>query len=422
MENLENLRTMENTFAITEENRELVDGVILLVAENETDVSVFRRSFTQLGIICNEYVVITRIGQRSINGYFAKKGTKKQHKFVPEMDEDLLETKVGSAGLVHGKDFFSNASDYITFVEAQLVPLAKKYDEQVVDGGDGLLDFLGGTNIEDDLLSGSDQDKDDARQEELGNNPEAGQLKDDGLGTPQEPEGGPNKRPSKKPRVPKITPVVLAPEEKTFCLFHQVHLIPRVVLAYPSHYQFTEKDLQGLQSPCNGTALFGIVTQNHPLFALPIVCENHSKRRFYHIYGRVRCPDVYSETKLPNLAQLCIQGSGGRPQLVEGKVQTNTETVKRARHKKQEKYTELLQSCTLLLHQKDQNEHTIAQLQEQCVLKDAEVAHFSQQYNTLMLTAQALVQENESLRQHIVSKDEEVAALKAEIDLFRTHH
>ena len=39
-----------------------------------------------------------------------------------------------------------------------------------------------------------------------------------------------------------------------------------------------------------------------------------------------------------------------------------------------------------------------------------------------MLTAQALVQENESLRQHIVSKDEEVAALKAEIDLFRTHH
>ena len=56
------------------------------------------------------------------------------------------------------------------------------------------------------------------------------------------------------------------------------------------------------------------------------------------------------------------------------------------------------------------------------MLKDAEVAHFSQQYNTLMLTAQALVQENESLRQHIVSKDEEVAALKAEIDLFRTHH
>ena len=132
---------MENTFAITEENRELVDGVILLVAENETDESVFRRLFTQLGIICNEYIVITRIGQRSINGYFAKKGTKKQHKFVPEMDEDLLETKVGSAGLVHGKDFFSNASDYITFVEAQLVPLAKKYDEQVVDGGDGLLDF-----------------------------------------------------------------------------------------------------------------------------------------------------------------------------------------------------------------------------------------------------------------------------------------
>ena len=122
-----------------------------------------------------------------------------------------------------------------------------------------------------------------------------------------------------------------------------------MVLAYPSHYQFTEKDLQGLQSPCNGTALFGIVTQNHPLFALPIVCENHSKRRYYHIYGRVRCPDVYTETKLPNLAQLCIQGSGGRPQLVEGKIQTNTENVKRARLKKQDKYTDPT-FCSLVLN------------------------------------------------------------------------
>ena len=93
--------------------------------------------------------------------------------------------------------------------------------------------------------------------------------------------------------------------------------------------------------------------------------------------------------------------------MVEGKIQTNTENVKRARHKKQDKYTELLQSCTQLLHEKAQNKYTIAQLQEQCVLKDAEVAHYTQQYNTLLLTAQALVQENESLHQHIVSKDDE---------------
>ena len=62
------------------------------------------------------------------------------------MDGDLLEAKIGTSGLVHGMDFFSNASDYITFVEAKLVLLAKSYDEhQLVDGGDGLLDLLEGT-------------------------------------------------------------------------------------------------------------------------------------------------------------------------------------------------------------------------------------------------------------------------------------
>ena len=75
-----------------EHNKDLVDAIVELANSKVSDESLFRRLFSQLGVICNDYVVLTRPGQRSVNGYFAVKGVKKQHKFAPEMDESMLES------------------------------------------------------------------------------------------------------------------------------------------------------------------------------------------------------------------------------------------------------------------------------------------------------------------------------------------
>ena len=73
--------------------------------------------FSQLGVISSEFLVVTRAEQRSLNGYFALKGVKKQHKFPPELDESSLEKKLAEANLVHGVDFFALVADYVSYVQ-----------------------------------------------------------------------------------------------------------------------------------------------------------------------------------------------------------------------------------------------------------------------------------------------------------------
>ena len=64
---------------LAEHNDELVQAIMELLTANEQDESVFRRLFSQMGVISSEFLVVTRAGQRSLNGYFALKGVKKQH-------------------------------------------------------------------------------------------------------------------------------------------------------------------------------------------------------------------------------------------------------------------------------------------------------------------------------------------------------
>ena len=74
--------------------------------------------FSQLGVISSEFLVVTRAEQRSLNGYFALKGVKKQHKFPPELDESSLEKKLAEANLVHGVVFFDLVADYVSYVHS----------------------------------------------------------------------------------------------------------------------------------------------------------------------------------------------------------------------------------------------------------------------------------------------------------------
>ena len=78
-------------------------------------------------------------------------------------------------------------------------------------------------------------------------------------------------------RVAKIVAQKIASEDKQLCLFHVVHEIPKVVSALPDQHKFTANELVELQVPCNGTALFGVVTPDHPLFGVGLVCELHSR-------------------------------------------------------------------------------------------------------------------------------------------------
>ena len=86
--------------------------------------------------------------------------------------------------------------------------------------------------------------------------------------------------PQKKQRLPKIIPTVLSAEDKKFCIFHTVPDIPQVVQSIPDQYDFTAKELADLAVPCNGLALHGVVTPNHPLYGVPLVCDRHKARKY----------------------------------------------------------------------------------------------------------------------------------------------
>ena len=144
-----------------------------------------------------------------------------------------------------------------------------------------------------------------------------------------------------KPTFPKFQPVPIPLEERKFCVFHVVPEIPVLVCALPQAHGLTGQEVEALQSPCKGSALFGVVNPPHPLYGARLFCERHSRRKYYQLYGDQRCPPDFSH-KCPNLAQVCIQGAGGRPVIEEGKVQTNAQHMKRSRSKKKQCRTRLM--------------------------------------------------------------------------------
>ena len=107
-----------------EQNRELVEAIVLLSNDTEADESTLRKLFSQLGVISSEYVVITRAasGDPSLYAYFARKGARREHRFPQEMDESLLEKKLQEASLVRGVDLFCGVDDYVQFVKKTIVP------------------------------------------------------------------------------------------------------------------------------------------------------------------------------------------------------------------------------------------------------------------------------------------------------------
>jgi len=110
------------------ENRDLVDELVVLAQQNEEDTTVLRHYFCKLKIICNEYVTITNGTDKSVYGYFATKGVKKALRFAPEMDMSAVNEKLASGKLQHGVDFFSAATDYISFVLNTIIPKLAEVD------------------------------------------------------------------------------------------------------------------------------------------------------------------------------------------------------------------------------------------------------------------------------------------------------
>ena len=386
---------MSAKFCLTEENMIVVENIMNLIEENESDESCFRRCFTLCGIISIDYVLITRSDKPSMYGYFTEKGKKKELKIPRELDEESLEAKLQAAGLQHGEVFFSYAKDYISYAKKYIAPLLEELDSP---------------------------ENDSVADECLQKNPEVGPAagKDNsqvpGKENPKQPPLVPK---PKKPRFEHITPSLIAPEDKKSCLFTKVHEIPKLVLALPSQYEFTDKNMADLQVSCGGTALFGVVTPNHPLYGLPLVCERHKARKFYHIYGPERCPGVYVPTKLPNMKQLCIQGSGGRPKLVEGKVQSNAETLKRTREKKMKKESDLLNSYSQLLEEKEQISMLLDTQQFINSGLQDDIANAQQQYQALFGHASTLAQSNDALAAQLAEKESIIAELSAQNEYLR---
>ena len=210
----------------------------------DTDTSDFRRMFSQLDVISRDFVVVTECGQRSMYGYFAVKGVKSKNKFLPEIDYYVLQEKLSSAGLKNGVDFFLKVEDYRTFVISVLMPLFEKYNSK------------GNAEGEDEAVDGEDEVVDGDE------NPV--NIVDPGAKATTTTDPEPKETAPKKQRVAKIVPTQLSSEEIKFCIFNTVQEIPKVVLALPAQHKFDAKELAELQVPCNGTALFGIVTPNHP--------------------------------------------------------------------------------------------------------------------------------------------------------------
>ena len=121
---------MNAKFQITKENREIVDELVLLTKHEDTDPSDFRRTFSQLDLISRDYVVVTGCGQRSLYGYFAVKGIKSKNKFFPEIDFNVLQEKLSSAGLKNGVDFFFASGGLPHLLTSVIVPLLEAYDSK----------------------------------------------------------------------------------------------------------------------------------------------------------------------------------------------------------------------------------------------------------------------------------------------------
>ena len=119
---------MSAKFCLTEENMIVVENIMNLIEENESDESCFRRCFTLCGIISIDYVLITRSDKPSMYGYFTEKGKKKELKIPRELDEESLEAKLQAAGLQHGEVFFSYAKDYISYAKKYIAPLLEELD------------------------------------------------------------------------------------------------------------------------------------------------------------------------------------------------------------------------------------------------------------------------------------------------------
>ena len=406
---------MNAQFCITKENIEIVEELVLLMKHEDTDTSDFRRMFSQLDVISRDFVVVTGCGQRSMYGYFAVKGVKSKNKFLPEIDYYVLQEKLSSAGLKNGVDFFLKVEDYRTFVISVLMPLFEKYNSKgnAEDEQEGQTPS---SNVTDLLDAGEDEAVDGDE------NPV--NVVDPGAKATTTTDPEPKETAPKKQRVAKIVPtqIQIGSAEKKFCIFNTVQEIPKVVLALPAQHKFDAKELAELQVPCNGTALFGIVTPNHPLFGVGLVCETHSRRKYFHIYGPQKCPEHYLPTKLPNLARLFCQGSGGRPQLEEGKRQTNAATMKRAHAKQQSAHGEVLKTCGELIEQKDElwlllesEQHNSRLLVEECDRLRQECASLKQQFQVLYSQAEGLVHAKSALEFQLPEKDQAFANLQRQV-------
>ena len=352
------------SFSLTKDNKEAIEQLVALASNNDQDETIFRKLFSSLDFICNEYVLVTRSGKSSLYGYFAVKGKKKQHKFGREYDEKALQNKMIEAGLLYGFDLFTSAGDYIAFVERNLTKLCSSntIDEETIQEPP----INGGGSPEDGELyevppsdqvetSRSEQLKIPDSQKATREQREEDEENDGKEGSPGGTGGKkPEQTRTKKARFTKYEAVPLGPGEKKSCLFHSVPEIPRLILARPGNFGFTEEELIQLKAACNGTALYGVMNSNHSLYGIPLVCSKHSRRNYFHIYGQTKCPEEYNPLKLPNFTQVRIQGSGSRPSLQAGKVQSNAESIRKSRAKQAKVQGDLIKSYGEVLEEKEQ--------------------------------------------------------------------
>ena len=385
-----NCLRMPGKFTFTEDNKLVVETIFNLISSKENDESCFRRCFTLANIISGDYTLITRPDKPSVYGYFVEKVKKKALKIGPEIDETVLEAKLSSADLAYGEDFFSRAEDYIHFANKYLVARSDELDSD----DEGNLEPV-------DLV----EEDENLKEKENAKEP---------------PPPPPTKLPpQKKQRLPKIIPTVLSAEDKKFCIFHTVPDIPLVVQSIPDQYDFTAKELADLAVPCNGLALHGVVTPNHPLYGVPLVCDRHKARKYFHIYWRQRCSEGFVFTKLPNFARLCSQGKGGRPQVEEGKVLSNAASLKRFREKKEKKATDLLTSYAQVLEEKTQLSMFLNNQQFLNEALQGDYEQLQQQYQNLYAQMHTLAGQKESLLALVCEKDKVIQDLQEEVEQLR---
>ena len=451
-----------------DETRELVEAVIELVRSKEKNEQPFRKLFLSLGIIANEFVSISRPGQSSIYGYFAQKGTRRRNKIGPEIDEALLDIKLKESNLLPGVDFFSTVEHYCAFVESTLSPELQKQDQEqnvededdshelqkkdqqqnIEDKGDVGVDRFTNEGPLVQFIHGEPKPTDGKVPENEGEekanieNPEgAVQMEDLTRGNstnPPVPTKDPDPHPPKKVRKEKaqlFEPIQIPLEARKFCFFHEPPQLPSIVHTLPEANGFTKEDIEALKKTCNGSALFGVVTVGHPLYGLPLVCEKHSRKRFYQLYGPPKCVGTtyHNSRSIPKIQQVCIQGGGGRPLLEEGKTQCNKQIVKRFRAKQAEVKEKLLQSYEEVCQEKAQVTGELDSLAmernalsdemvkvradlEECSKQKAELYQQCLMWfnETVVLRETVQAQNNQIAQQHA-----EIAAMRAELAQFR---